>query len=238
MLLLPTALPTIRRLQSSTIRRHLWGLVFRLPYSRASIEASSEYKRVRKLLRLGLIVGNYDGLLSEKEKASLEAVIANASVSIEERMRLRMYLFESMESQGRADGWHSGCGLHLRAFDKPSPADEERDGHGVDSRSLDKETVKLPVSARLMIDIFDPSIGLAQDSDTVFPDLDLRHKALLVELVSRRQWSLDEFEVLVARMRLAPATSVERINEWARVRLGVPLVIISKDCIIVNRARE
>jgi hypothetical protein len=209
------------------------GIVFRLQRSRATIEASSEYKRVRKLLRLGLIVGNYDGRLSEREKLALEAVIANATVSAEERMRLRIYLCEAIETPGRTEGWHSGCLPHPRAFNDVAPANDENSDHGVVSKPFDTGTVSLPFSTRLMSDIFASSVGLIRDADTLFPDLDLRHKALLVELLSRHRWSLGEFDALMARMRLAPATSIARINDWATARLGEPLVMICGDCVTI-----
>ena len=62
------------------------------------------------------------------------------------------------------------------------------------------------------------------EADDEFSGLDAPHRAVASVLITRRQWSYDEFRALADEHRLMAAGALETINEWAVRRFGELLV--------------
>jgi hypothetical protein len=68
-----------------------------------------------------------------------------------------------------------------------------------------------------------------------FAGLDAEHSVLLARLLSRQEWSHEEFEHAASAAGLMPGGAMETINEWAFDRHGDAL-LDDGDPIVVNRA--
>ena len=62
------------------------------------------------------------------------------------------------------------------------------------------------------------------DADDGFSGLDAQHKAVASVLITRRQWTDEQFAALADEHQLMAAGALETINEWAFDRFGDALI--------------
>ncbi len=71
-------------------------------------------------------------------------------------------------------------------------------------------------------------------TDRRFEGLDPRYRVVLAELLTRPDWSRDDFDTLVRRHKLMPSGTIDRINEWAQDRLDDLIIENDGDDLTVN----
>lgn len=116
----------------------------------------------------------------------------------------------------------------------PAPAS------GIDATRLAAIRFETAGTSRILSEIFtdeeetpaDVVVAAASSSDEA---LDVRHRSLLDELLSRPQWSKSDFEQLARHAGLLPGSVQTTLNEWS-IELYDELVLEGHDPIMVNNS--
>lgn len=121
------------------------------------------------------------------------------------------------------------------------PTSKRASGSGVDATRLAAIRAETAHASGLLQEIFADDEGEAANAETAVPptsldgELDQRHRVLLGELVTRPQWSEEDFERLVRQAGLMPHGARTKINDWAIERFD-ELILEGDRTIVVNRS--
>jgi uncharacterized tellurite resistance protein B-like protein len=109
--------------------------------------------------------------------------------------------------------------------------------NGVDAAKLAAIRAETAYASTLLSDIFadgeEPSPAEATPPGSLGNELDQRHRVLLDELMTRPEWSDEDFERLVRQAGLMPGSVKSRLNDWSIERFD-ELILEGDGRIVVN----
>jgi len=120
------------------------------------------------------------------------------------------------------------------------PTPETSPRNGVDTARLAAIRAETAHASSILGDIFAddeaaPVIEVEAPTPTRAGELDQRHRVLLDELVTRAQWSGEDFERLVRHAGLMPGGVISKLNDWSIERFD-ELILEGDDPIVINSA--
>ena len=178
--------------------------------------------------QLAVVAAGADGTIDPEEIRTIERLYTTMGLE-RERVYTDLHALSSAPEPitvRRAD-------LTPREFAIPSPPPEEPAGAVIlDAARLSTVMADTVRVSQVLGDIFsDDEDDNEETADEVVPDVDRRfsgldapHRAVVLVLITRQQWTEEEVAALADEHQLMVAGAIETINEWAFDRLGDALI--------------
>jgi len=197
-----------------------------IPLLRKNLKSATEIQR-REFREVMISMAHADGVIRPEEVSSIEKV----------------YKVLGIESSEIYSDIHSGSISDVPPVVRPeiSSAGGERiidveysnDLNTISNTPLDASRIaEIQADTKrvsnVLGDIFgeeeSDEVEIQDDNPSPLSALDLKHRALVEELIQRENWSSEDFSLLVKRYDLMVSGSLETINEWAYEKFDDALI--------------